>query len=407
MNVRSLVALSVLMNVALVVVGWRTGRSPVSATGMTAEPSAPSGVLRVKTSLTRVELTETNEAAPFHWREVQAEDLKEFVANLRGLGCPPETVRAIIESELWRRFLPLRRTLLEPFHRQFWELAAAIPNSEKAWEPIKQSMLALKAETLGKLDEIVGLEPAKRSRNQHLDFLSEEKQRALEELEKRVNGEIGRLPRGRGGKILPEMHAKRDELQGQRKAAIRALITPEEYAEHELRHSRHASIAQNVMGFDATPEEMRMITRTYEQFETADAPPDREEPDAGASKAQAAEARKQREEALKEALSPGRYAQFQEGQDGSFQEIYRITQRYELPRETASAAAGVVKTAGEALRRLREDKARDNEELMQRELAVQVETRQMLLVVLGERALRTYEKYQGPVVQVPENDAAR
>ena len=179
MNVRSLVALSVLMNVALVVVGWRTGRSPVSATGMTAEPSAPSGVLRVKTSLTRVELTETNEAAPFHWREVQAEDLKEFVANLRGLGCPPETVRAIIESELWRRFLPLRRTLLEPFHRQFWELAAAIPNSEKAWEPIKQSMLALKAETLGKLDEIVGLEPAKRSRNPNLDFLSEEKQRAL------------------------------------------------------------------------------------------------------------------------------------------------------------------------------------------------------------------------------------
>ena len=207
--------------------------------------------------------------------------------------------------------------------------------------------------------------------------------------------------------MTQELQAKRAELRAQHKAAIRAVMTPEENAEYELRHSRYVSFAQSAMGFEATPEDMRTVARIYQQFEAADSRLDRKDPNVAAKKAQADEAKKQREAALKEALLPERYAQFQEGMDGSFQEFYRITQRYELPRETASAAAGVLKTREEMMRRLRADKTQNREERSQRELAMQVETRQALLGVLGERALRTYEKYQGPIIPVPENGKGR
>lgn len=407
MNVRVLAVVSVLVNVALVVVGWRAGRAPGATTAVVTEPAVPSEAVRVVTNVTRVELTETNEAAPFHWRQVEAGDLKQFVANLRGIGCPPESVRAIIESELWARFLPRRRLLLDPFHQRYWDLAATGSDIDKASESIDQSLAKLKEETIDKLDEIAGQAIPKQQRQfsyQQVEYLPESKQRALEELEQRHNEEMGKVRPEQGGKMTSELQAKRDKLMAQRNEAIRALMTPEEYAEYEIRRSSHASIAQGAMGFEATPDEMRGITRIYQQFPAADARFDRKDPNAAAKEARAAEAKSQREAALKESLSPERYTQFQEGLDGSFQEVYRITERYELPRETASAAAGLLKAHAEALSRLHKAGLQDKQELAQRELVVQAETRAALLRVLGERALGTYEKYQGPIFAVPAAD---
>lgn len=408
MNARILAAISVLANVALVLVALRAGRRPAAgaAAAGAAQPTMASESLRIRTNLTRVELTETNEAPPFHWREVQSEDLKEFAANLRGIGCPPETARAILESELWARFLPRRRALLDPFHRQYWDLAVSGPNIEKATDPFREAVKKLKAETLGKLDEIVGGEAApeerKRQRDRQVDFLSEEKQRALEDFEKRFNEENARVHPAKGVKMTPELQAKRDELQAQRKAGIRAVMTPEEYAEYELRQSRHTGTAQSSVGFEATPEEARAMARLYQQSDTADARPDRKDPNFEAKKAQAAAAKKQREEALKQTLGEERYAQFQQGLDGSFGEIYRITTRYELPRETAAHAAETLKARGDALKRLQADKAMGGQEREERALGVNLETRAAMLGVLGDRALRTYEKYHEPIVPQPK-----
>ena len=411
MNVRALLVLSVLLNVVLAVLGWRTSRGLAPATAeIVTKPTAAVAPRRVRTDLTRVEVTETNQAAPFHWRQVQAENLQEFTANLRGVGCPPETVRAIIESELWARFLARRRLLLEPFHRGYWDLLAVAPDKEKAIESIRESLKQLRAATVETLDELVGPTPLSQenySRHEPLDFLPEPKQREFDDLEKRFSVEIGQVWAETDGTMTPEQQAKRQDLEAQRRAAIRALLAPEEYAEYELRQSRHASIAQSSIGFDGTPEDMRAIARIYQKFEAANASPDRKEPNAAAKKAQAAQAKNQRDEALRDALPPERYTQFQDGLDGRFQEVYRVTQRYEFPRETASEAAGVLRAREEALRRLREAKAPDRTDLLQRELAVQLETRKVLLGVLGERALLTYEKYQGPVIPVPNNDVPK
>ena len=403
MKVRTLVFLSVLLNVALIVLAWRRGPRPtMSSSGAVTQTVPALPTMRLRTNLTRVEVTETNEPAPFHWRQVQSEDLREFTANLRGIGCPPETIRTIIEGELWARFLPRRRALLEPFHQRYWDLAAVGPDTEKAVEPVRESVEKLKKETIETLDALVGPAPATEerfARRQGLDFLPEAKQRAMEDLEKNFSEAIGKVHPERGGKMTPELQANREELQAQRQAAIRALMTPEEHSEFELQQSRFTHIAQSPVGFDATPDDMRAITRIYQRYEAADARLDLKDPNAATKKIQKEEAMKQREEALKEALgSPERYTQFQEGSDNRFQEVYQITQRYELPRETASEAARVLKSSEEAMRQLRQAKTLDKQELLQRRVSVQLETRGALLGVLGERALLTYEKYHGPIV---------
>ena len=193
MNARGLAA-SVIGNVALLVVALRMGRGPAdSPAAVAAQPAGVFEGWRVKTNLTRVEVTETNQAPSFHWRDVQSQDLKELAANLRAVGCPPETVQAILESESWERFLPRRRALLEPFQRQYWDLAAAGSNFEKASESMREALGKLKKEILGQVDGIVGSETAlkkeERTRNPQLDFLSDEKQRALEKLEQKFSSE--------------------------------------------------------------------------------------------------------------------------------------------------------------------------------------------------------------------------
>ena len=55
----------------------------------------------------------------------------------------------------------------------------------------------------------------------------------------------------------------------------------------------------------------------------------------------------------------------------------------------------------DALERLGAARRMSEQERAERTLAVNLETRAAMLSVLGERALRTYEKYHGPVIPEP------
>jgi len=407
-NVRVLAVVSVLANVALVAVGLRVGRGPASdgSNAAQAHASAVTPASRVKTNVTHVEVTLTNEAAPFHWRDVQSEDLEQFAAGLRRIGCPPQTVRAIIERELWNLILARRRELVDPIHRDFWNLAASSEGLEKSMKPVEEAVRKLQVEILEKLDAVSGAaaedKRERTRRNPQVDFLSQEKQQAMEALEKNFNEEMRKVqPTNRAG-WTAELRAKSEGLKAQRKEAIRALMTAEEHAEYELRQSRHAHAGFNSVAFDATADDLRQIARIYNQFEAADAQIDNKKPNADAKKAQAAEAKRQREEALKQMMGAERYAQFQQGSDGTFKDVHRITERYGLPREAAGQAAEIINARNGAMKALREDKEMTAGSRAEREMAVALETRAALLQALGERALRTYERYHGPVVPAPK-----
>lgn len=45
-------------------------------------------------------------AKPFHWRQLEAADYRTYIANLRSVGCPEQTVRDIISADLHTRYAP-------------------------------------------------------------------------------------------------------------------------------------------------------------------------------------------------------------------------------------------------------------------------------------------------------------
>jgi hypothetical protein len=276
----------------------------------------------------------------------------------------------------------------------------------------EEAIKKLEWETLGKLDEYLGgavatTEDTRRHFDPETAFLPEEKRKALERIQEQFNADFAKLVPDNRSKLGPELLAKRDALDKQRWESVARLLSPEEHEEYQLRRSRNAREAQASTGFEGTPEEARAIARIHQQYKDPANRPNPKDPDSAAKKAAADEIQRQREEAMKSALGTERYAQFQQGFDGNFRDVFRITERYGLSRDAASQAADVLRARNEALKKLSADKAMAADERTQRELAAHQATYAALLQALGERALRTYEKYHDPIVPVVDPASAR
>src|SRR5436853_5301622 len=105
MKWRILVVGSVLLNAALVAAYFARPRTaaPVSNDSETAPQIKivrSSDQPRSVRPLT-VELTTTN---GFHWSSVESPDYREYIANLRAIGCPEETIRDIVIADVNKLF---------------------------------------------------------------------------------------------------------------------------------------------------------------------------------------------------------------------------------------------------------------------------------------------------------------
>src|SRR3954462_879248 len=99
MKWRILVFGSVLLNAALIAAYLTKPRAvtPASAEG-TASPQVK--ITRTEARSVRpltVEVTTTN---GFQWASVESPDYREYIANLRAIGCPEETIRDIVIADV-------------------------------------------------------------------------------------------------------------------------------------------------------------------------------------------------------------------------------------------------------------------------------------------------------------------
>ena len=91
-----------------------------------ASPASPGAVpADAKTNLRKtssVQRTITVRTNTLDWRTVESGDYKEYIANLRSIGCPEETIRDIIIADVNKLFEDRKKALkkpVEPF--KFWE----------------------------------------------------------------------------------------------------------------------------------------------------------------------------------------------------------------------------------------------------------------------------------------------
>ena len=393
--------MSVGVNVVLAIAVVAVWRRPVSS-GVEAQPLA-----RVVTNVTPkiVVAASTNEAVPglaerIQWREVASEDLTNYVANLRRVGCPAATVRDIIAGELQDIFLRRRKALIAPLQNEFWNLAMRGMNrSDGPFEKVKEQIDQLEKETIDRLDELAGADSEKkadeqRRRSKAFSYLPEEKQAALVALNEKF-ANLRRAARGSEANSNPAARERLAELQKQREAEVKQLLTPEEFTEYRLRTSPATRFVARLVGFETTEEELRAIARVRLDFESAEARLDAKAPDYQAKLAEQQESKKKRDEAVKALLGEPRFADFTQAQDGAYQQIYKVAERYGLPRETAMAADGIRQIAVDQVKAVQGNKELPPEQRQAALRAIREETERTLGETFGADPLKTYLKNGG------------
>ncbi len=143
---------------------------------------------------------------------------------------------------------------------------------------------------------------------------------------------------GASGTIgLPE-RAELDRLYREKLAGLRAVLTPAELDEYEVRTSRTSEELRQVglIGFNPTEEEFRTIHRVRKAFDEAQAAAAASDPAAGGT-VPMAQAQGALEMQLREALGEDRFRDYVRCQDYMFRGLVELTDQFDVPTESAVA----------------------------------------------------------------------
>jgi hypothetical protein len=322
-----------------------------------------------------VEITE-----PFNWQSVKATDYRVFIENLRAIGCPDLTIFDIVSAEVNEFFNARVKGLVDGVTGNFWNLVISSKDMQEMVEQKEKELDALddqKKEMLSALfsetnpadefrdaqSEIYRLDLEK----SRLDFLPEEKQAAVLEIQNRFAAARAALESSSTNQTL--LRQKGGELETWRDRELQAALTASEYDEYRLRISAAADVRNRLPAFDGTEDEFRAIALA-EMKSKNDAP-------------------------VRELLGPERFAAYQRAQDNDYLQTLRVTDRFKLPEESAVQIYQMQRDALAHAKIIRNDNSRTNEERQAILQAIQAETERSIGSVFGPTAFAVYRENAG------------
>jgi LysM repeat protein len=316
MRWRALLLLSLLANIALAagffISAHRTGGA------RTATLEETNAVVKTNVVVRRQYLS---------WSHVESPDYAVYVANLRNIGCPEQTIRDIIIADVNALYAKRRATEIITPQQEWWR-------TEPDPEVIKlasSKLVALDTERRALLTKLLGPDweggdLASLPRPTHpgialdgsiLGVLSTDTKQAVANIsshaEERMQAYLDSV-RAAGKEPDPAEMAR---LRQDTRTQLAAVLTPAQLEEYLLRYSQTANNLRTDLGrlryFNATPDEFRAIFRATDSI-------DQQIQMLGSSidpitATQRASLEQQRDAALRLALGADRYQQYQKLQD--------------------------------------------------------------------------------------------
>ncbi len=246
-----------------------TGQSP-----SLAPPAPAASVSKVVTNVV---------VQPFDWRRVESADYRQYIANLRTIGCPAETVRDIVGADLRKNYaakldLPAQKTVLP-----YWQ------TQERGMQTALNEIYSQRAQLLGQFEasfqQLLGAAPDPAMRDLFQSSLSAgmdkqtiTPQEALiadwpEDLKQKVAAvewAYRERVRQTGSSMTTgwKTQMERMALERQREAELAAVLAPADYAEYLLRDSVTTRQMQHRLdSFRPTEEEFRKIYPDQHEFD--------------------------------------------------------------------------------------------------------------------------------------------
>jgi LysM repeat protein len=279
----------------------------------------------------------------FSWREVESADYPTYIANLRDIGCPEQTIRDIIIADVNAMYSRKRATELVTAEQQWWRsepdpavLQTAAAKS-RALEDERRGLLVKLLGTNWESGDIVSLPRPSRPGivldGQVLGNLPADTKQAIQEVSLGSQDKLQAYleEQQREGKSPDPVEMAK--LRQQTRLELQKILTPAQLEEFLLRYSQNANDLRSQFGqlrfFNPTPDEFRAVFRATDTLdEQIELLADANDPN---SVAQRKALEDQRNNAIKIALGDKRYAEYQQLQDPVYRDAYALAEQAGTP----------------------------------------------------------------------------
>ncbi len=404
MNAKTILLLSVILNLGLAAALLRPAPTPpvspavAEAPIIAAQPApaAPGARPRPATQIVTNTL-----AHKFDWRAVESDDYRKYIANLRSIGCPEETIRDIITADVGKLYESKRKALAGPPKKfEFWKpgamMGAAIdPERTEKERALNKEKRALLTGLLGSApDEKPDLLATTANQLEAMfDFLPPEKRSKVFEAMQDMQTKLQKAMNG--GSPDPDDMRK---LMKESESALAAVLTPQEMLDYNLRFSMTANMMRmQLAGFEPNEKEFLELFQRRKAYD--------DEFGAGGfggglnlkgeEKERQKAAEKALEDQVKTLLGPDRYPDYTRAKDYAFQNMYRVAEREGLGKEAAVKVYEMKQAAEAQAKHLRADQNLSADQRTAALRAIREETERTVKTVFGDKGYASYERNNG------------
>lgn len=347
--------------------------------------------------------TNARNSVTFDWHQVESEDYRAYIDNLRSIGCPEETIRDIIKADvdkLYSSKLDELKPEREPF--EYWKTGNSWIKAMQPDAGSLQEQNALNSEKRGVLKALLGedyepetnwLESMTGGFNpfeQMLDFLSPTKQASVMETYQKYAAKQAELAMN-GAMDQEDMKALM-EIQRERDRELAKLMTPQEKKDFDLRMSDSAMMLRSQLtGFNPTKDEFEQIFDLKKSFDDEHGTLGMAYTDQESRKVYQ-EAESEYEESIAALLGEDRYDEYQMGKDYNYQGLKKAAERYGAETETAKELYTSMQTAQSAARSIRNNADLDQTRKREMLQGIRGETEALLVDSFGQEGFEKYSK---------------
>lgn len=402
MSQKTLLIFSLVMNVAFGAMLLRSKpvAPPVAlALAQTkAAPFVPATPAAAKTRTVTQVVTNTV-AQKFDWNAVESDDYKKYIANLRSIGCPEETIRDIITADVNKLYDAKRKALAGPKKKyEFWKPgmmlgAPADPERTEKERALNKEKRVLLTELLGsapeeKPDLLAGVAS---QLDAMFDFLPTEKRSKVMELMQDMQTKMQKAMEN-GAPDPEDMRKVMKDIETE----IGRVLTPEELLDYNLRFSTTATMMRSQLsGFEPNEQEFLELYKKRKAYDDEFGGAFGGANLKGEEKAKQDAAKKALEESVKAQLGDERYADYKRSEDFAYQAMFRAASREGLGKDAAVKAFNMKKAAEDQAGKIRSDKNLSSDQRTAALRGIRDETERSVKGVLGEKGFTSYERNNG------------
>ena len=342
---------------------------------------------------------------PISWRAVESTNYQVYIANLKAIECPAETIRDIIIADVAKLYARRRaavRARGQPY--RFWQTGDAWENGPAADPAIRKQLQGLDAEERALVKHLLGVDLATElakfgngdeEQERMYGFLSPEKRQQVLDLQARFDALEQEVYANSKGVMLDEDQEQLKAIQKQKEAELAAFLSPDELEEYQLRNSPTANgLRSQLTGFEPSEEEFRKIFKLQKTFDDEfsqafDSTDDRQLEIKARAQQEAQDALNAE---VKKALGPARYNEWVRAQDGDYRTLSQVAERFELPQETTAKVYDMKQEAEKQKQKIEGNPNLTEDQRNNALAAIARETERSVAAAMGGNVFRAYQK---------------